>query len=122
MNVRAEVGSVLLGVYAFLASQAHAATPTDDPVIARGEHLARIVCSACHVVASDQEFPPLLNKPAPSFADIAERPGTSVQSLQRFILSTHWDMKSLPMTMPSQLLDNNDTRAVARYILTLKSE
>jgi len=92
-----------------------------NPDAARGEHIARLVCSACHVVAVSQEYPPLLIKPAPSFAEIANRPGVSAESLQHFILSTHWDTDTLPMTMPSPMLSKEEARAVARYILTLRT-
>jgi mono/diheme cytochrome c family protein len=91
-----------------------------DPVVARGDHIARSACSACHVVAADQEFPPLLVSPAPSFAEVANRPGTSAHSLERFITSTHWDLDKLPMTMPSPMLSKEETAAVARYILSLR--
>ena len=122
MNVRGSIALALLGVWAVVRSQTAGAQSAHDPVVVRGEHLARTVCSACHVVASDQEFAPLLINPAPSFADIAQRPGTRVATLERFILSTHWDMQSIPMRMPNPMLDKNDARAVAAYILTLKSK
>ncbi len=89
--------------------------------VARGEHVARIICSACHVVAKDQEYPPILDTPGPSFFDIANRPGTTERSLRHFISTTHWDMKTLPMAMPNPMLTPEDTHAVASYILTLRA-
>ncbi len=86
----------------------------------RGEQIAREVCSNCHVVAKDQEFPPLLVNPAPPFADIAHRPATSLESLRHFIRNTHWDTQRIPMSMPSPMLTDDETTAVARYILGLK--
>jgi mono/diheme cytochrome c family protein len=91
-----------------------------DFSVARGEHIARIVCSACHVVATDQEYPPILKKPAPDFREIANRPGTSAESLQHFIMNTHWDVDSLPMTMPNPMLGKDEAGAVSRYILRLR--
>ncbi len=91
------------------------------PEVARGEHLARLICSACHVVARDQEYPPILRKPAPSFFDIASRPGVSAQSLQHFITNTHWDVDKIPMSMPNPGIGKNDVRAVALYILSLRT-
>jgi mono/diheme cytochrome c family protein len=88
---------------------------------ARGEHIARLVCSACHVVARDQEFPPILTKPAPAFAEIANRPGVTAATLQRFILGTHWDTATLPMAMPNPMLTAEQARAVSRYILSLRT-
>ncbi len=89
--------------------------------VARGEHVARIICSACHVIAKDQEYPPILDTPGPSFFDIANRPNTTERSLRHFISTTHWDMKTLPMTMPNPTLTPEDTHAVASYILTLRA-
>jgi hypothetical protein len=34
-------------------------------------------------VATDQEFPPILEQPAPSFADTANRPGMTAKSIPR---------------------------------------
>lgn len=39
-----------------------------------GEALGQERCSACHIVAEKQEYPPLLRNPAPSFQSIANRP------------------------------------------------
>ena len=114
------VRALLLALAGFLALPATAGAP-HDPAVARGEHIARLICSACHVVAKDQEFAPLLVKPAPSFYDIANRPETSAHSLERFIKSTHWDLNSIPMTMPNPMLDPDETSAVARYIVSLRT-
>lgn len=110
------VFAVLIG---FSGVCARAGEPARDPV-ARGEQLARQQCSACHVVASDQELPPLRRLPTPSFYDIANRPKTSEKSLEHFIGTTHWDMKTVPMTMPDQMLTKDEKVAVSRYILSLR--
>jgi len=89
--------------------------------VARGEHIARLVCSACHVVARDQEYPPLLRETTPSFLDIANRPGVSAQSLQHFITNTHWDDQKIPMTMPNVMMNKNDAHAVSLYIMSLRT-
>jgi len=109
------------GCAAALALRAGADRLPVNADAARGEHIARLVCSACHVVAVNQEYPPLLVKPAPSFAEIANRPGVSAGSLQHFILNTHWDTDTLPMTMPSPMLSKDEALAVAHYILTLRN-
>ena len=88
--------------------------------MSRGEDVARSVCSACHQVAADQEFSPLLEQPTPSFTEIANRPGTSVRSLERFITMTHWNEKTIPMRMPNPMLTPQETAAVAHYILSLR--
>lgn len=111
------VCAVLFGSFGMRTNAGEAAR---DAVAARGEQLARSQCSACHVVASDQEFPPLRKHPTPSFDEIANRPKTSEKSLQHFIATTHWDMKSVPMSMPAQLLTQEERVAVSRYILSLR--
>lgn len=92
-----------------------------SPEVARGEHVARLVCSACHVVARDQEYPPILTEPTPNFLDIANRPGVNAQSLQHFITNTHWDDQKIPMTMPNTMLNKTDVQAVSQYILSLRT-
>ena len=89
--------------------------------IARGEHIARLICSTCHVVAADQEYPPLLNVRIPSFSEIANRPGTTADGLRRFVTTTHWDEDKLPLTMPNPMISNADALDVARYIISLRS-
>ena len=107
-------------LWLLVASPVSSAEPHHSAAVARGEHIARIVCSACHVVAKDQEYPPILDKPGPNFYDIANRPTTTEQSLRHFITSTHWDLETIPMTMPNPMLTPEDARAVARYILSLR--
>lgn len=46
---------------------------SEGAVLERGQRIAQLVCSACHVVPQDQEFPPILRRPAPSFGEIANR-------------------------------------------------
>ena len=88
--------------------------------VASGRHIAGLVCSPCHVVAKDQEFAPLLNTPTPSFEDIANRPGTSAESLRGFLSGTHWDDKAIPMSMPNPMLAEYQRAAVISYILSLR--
>jgi len=112
--------TVLVGLTVWMGA-AQAKPPARDPVAARGEQLARIVCAICHVVADDQEFPPILHSPTPSFREIANRPGTTEQTLRQFLKTTHWDEKTIPMSMPQQMLMDDQTRAVSRYILSLRT-
>ncbi len=107
------------GLLALGGLAAAAETPA-DATRDRGEKLARLICSSCHLVARDQEFPPLLRQPAPAFVDIANREDVSEKSLRHFITSTHWDEKTLPMTMPNPELTPEQTSAVARYIMSLR--
>ena len=112
--------AVATSICGLFALRAHATDIQHDAALQRGEHIARLVCAVCHVAAADQEFPPLLRPPAPSFEEIANRPDTSVETVRRFVIETHWDMKTLPAQMPNQMLSKAETTAVARYLLTLR--
>ena len=103
-----------------LSAAAPAAEVSGGGSAERGRQLALKVCSACHLVASTQDFSPLLNPPAPPFADIANRPDTTRASLRQFVAATHWDQKSLPLTMPNPLLIDSQIGDVVAYILSLR--
>jgi mono/diheme cytochrome c family protein len=96
----------------------HRAASAYERKLDAGEYIALQLCSYCHVVSSDQRYRPELEKPAPSFAQIAARPDVTTTSLARFIHSAHWDAKTLPMTMPNQSLSDAQTDEVANYILS----
>jgi mono/diheme cytochrome c family protein len=91
-----------------------------DPGVARGEHIARMVCAACHTVASDQETPPMLKRPAPDFREVANRPDVTADSVQEFVTHTHRNIQSLPMSTPDPKLSEDEARAVALYIMSLR--
>jgi len=112
--------AVAAGVLGALCTPRTSAADVPKADVARGEHIARLVCSACHVVAVDQEFPPLLKQSTPAFAEIANRPGVTAESLQRFVTTTHWDVDKLPMSMPNPMLTSSEAQAVSRYILSLR--
>ncbi len=57
----------------------------------------------------------------PSFFEIANRPDTTERSLRHFIMTTHWDERTIPMTMPNQELTAEQLKAVAHYILSLRT-
>ena len=83
-----------------------------------GEELALRRCSICHVVIADPRYRPALNPPAPSFQTIAADPHTTADSLRRFIATTHWDERTIPMTMPAQDLRPDEIDAVVSYVLS----
>jgi mono/diheme cytochrome c family protein len=95
-----------------------AAEPTGNPT--EGHRLALKICSACHVVASDQQNAPLLHHPAPDFETIAARPGISAPPLQLFILTTHLDIGT-PENMPNPQLTEDQAADIASYIASLRS-
>ena len=95
-----------------------AAEEIGNPV--EGHVLALKICSFCHVVAADQEFPPTLRKPAPSFRAIANRRGTTGESLRRFLATTHTTIAE-PANMPNPRMTDEQIVDIVAYILTLRS-
>lgn len=119
-NMRWQV-TAILGVLACMQAQA-AAPRLSTAIVARGEHLSRLICAQCHVVAADQTVPPRLEQRTPSFEEIAQWPRTSKKTLRRFITGTHWDMQTIPITMPNPELTDEQVRAVTEYILSLRRQ
>ncbi|HXQ12282.1 MAG TPA: c-type cytochrome [Caulobacteraceae bacterium] len=94
--------------------------PTSTAAVREGEHVALVVCAYCHVVPANLPAQPILNQPTRSFQDVADDPKTTAKSLRRFITTAHWDVYTVPMTMPDpQLLDQQYDDVVA-YILSLR--
>jgi hypothetical protein len=109
-----------IGLCSVCGTVAVATTPSGDGAVKRGENDAQLICSASHVVAKDQQFPPLLQPPAPSFEEIANRSSTTVDSVRRLVTHTHWDEKTLPMRMPAQMLTAEQATELARYLVSLR--
>lgn len=112
--------AIALALSACAFPAAAAAKRPSTAAVAAGREVAINVCSACHVVAEKQPFEPLLTQKTPSFQEIADDPKSTAQSLRRFISTTHWDEKTIPMTMPRQMLAGSETDDVVSYILSLK--
>ncbi len=89
-----------------------------DPV--EGHRLALSLCTPCHVVATDQELPPILDHPAPPFRTIAKRPDTTEASLKHFLLTTHSTMQP-SFSMPNPGLADYQVNALVAYLMTLKN-
>jgi mono/diheme cytochrome c family protein len=107
---------VLLG--ASLA--ANAQSVSDEATVVKGRAFALLVCSACHVVASGQQFAPTLRNPGPAFDAIANKPTTTAESLRTFLTTTHTTM-STPYTMPNPQLADYQINEVISYILSLQN-
>jgi len=109
-----------LAAIALLATTGHAQSQTPEGDAAAGHDLALKICSACHVVARDQEFPPLRRPPAPTFRSIANRPATTADSLRAFLLRTHRTIEQ-PYNMPNLALADSQIANAAAYILSLRT-
>jgi len=72
-------------------------------------------CDACHVVAGDQEIRPLISGYAPSFAEVANRPGTTPETLRDFLSHAH-----AYSNMPYPDLTAADLANVVAYIMSLR--
>ncbi len=94
----------------------HAANRSVD----RGRDIALNICSACHVVASGQQRTPILNPPATSLLDVANRPDTKPAALRHFVATTHWDEKTVPVSMPNPALTDEQIGDVILYIMSLR--
>jgi mono/diheme cytochrome c family protein len=121
------IGTMLRGfawlaiVSAFASSAPLVAVAETGANLSEGHRLGLKICAACHVVAPDQEIPPVLRNPAPSFQAIAGKPGITAASLQHFILTTHAAFTN-PEGMPNPQLTEDQAADIASYIVNLRSK
>lgn len=98
-----------------------AVTPSRaEDEISAGRAFALRVCSACHVVAENQRFAPILKPPAPSFFVIARRADLSEGFLREFLSVPHGN-KGKSSKMPNPQLVQYQIDEVVAYLLSLKS-
>jgi mono/diheme cytochrome c family protein len=94
-----------------------AASTIDDA--SKGRHLAVMLCTGCHVVTPGQPYAPTLNPPAASFESIAQRVGTTVESLRSFLTTTHQGLDN-QKGMPDPMLVDFQIKELSAYILSLR--
>jgi hypothetical protein len=115
---------VLFGVLVACGSFTAAAQDLSNAEdIQTGRTLALKVCTPCHVVLPDQEFPPVFKgppKPA-SFQAIAGNRKTTEQSLRHFLSTTHSRI-SLPIRMPNPRLSEDQATKIVSFILSLRKK
>jgi mono/diheme cytochrome c family protein len=75
-----------------------------------GETLAKRWCASCHVVAPDQQRG---STTAPSFSEVANRPGIDAARIALFLLSPH-------PRMPDMNLTRNEAGDLSAYIESQK--
>ena len=112
----------VLGVFAAAAATV-AARAEDQPApddIQAGRALSLRLCTACHIVLPDQEMAPILQPPATSFRVIANRPGTTEESLRHFLSETHSSMRNLK-SMPNPKLNDDQIRQAVAFLMSLKT-
>lgn len=93
---------------AVISTSAAAGELLGDPTA--GQKLAEDVCSACHVIASDQTS--TTNVDAPVFSDLAKMPRVTALSLRVFLETPH-------DVMPDLHLGRDETDNIIAYILSL---
>jgi mono/diheme cytochrome c family protein len=81
-----------------------------------GHEFALYNCDGCHVVAANQDVPPMPNY-GPSFFDIANKPTTTAESLRIFLSHPH-----AYANMPYPDLSGTDLNNVVDYILSLRGK
>lgn len=123
-------GGVIAVAWAVLTSvsvsEAQSVAAADAPearetlAVQMGRTLALRLCSTCHDVASNQDFPPALNKPGPSFAAIANRRDTSRETLRLFLDNLHGDISVFPIKMPDLMLTDAQKEQAVAYIISLR--
>jgi cytochrome c2 len=85
LSVMPGVALILSAATATAIAQ-NAARPGDPQA---GRQLALRACDTCHIVAANQEIRPLVPGYAPSFFDVANKPGVTAQSLEEFLAHRH---------------------------------
>src|SRR5476649_1942849 len=86
------------------------AFPASAQETSAGGRLAVRWCMGCHIVEASQTK---ATDNAPSFRDIAARPGTTAESLDRYLSTGH-------TLMPDFSLDTQERNALVAYILSLR--
>jgi cytochrome c len=92
-----------------LADSALAQPGAADPQ--RGHELAARLCTNCHVV--DRQAPSAMPADVPTFAAIADRPGSTAEHLAGRIIVPHPAMPGVPLTA-------GEIRDIVAYIVSLK--
>ncbi len=96
---------------------AGARQPPPRGPVEEGHRLALNKCDACHIVASDQQFRPLLSNYAPSFFEVANRPKTDARSLEAYLSEPH-----NYSGMPYSDLTPREVSVIVSYILSLRGQ
>lgn len=78
-----------------------------------GHELARLWCRQCHVISPEDQA--RAQSAAPPFAEVANRPGNSLDAIKNFLADPHPPMPNLSLTRDESL-------NLATYILSLKQQ
>lgn len=116
-EARDEVAAYILSLRTIGPPRPRQSLSPHEKRVQDGEYVALQLCSYCHVVSEDRRYRPDAGPDGPTFAAIAADPSVSAKTLRRFLAKTHWDERTLPVTMPQLLLTSDETEDVVAYIL-----
>ncbi|HWW49085.1 MAG TPA: c-type cytochrome [Xanthobacteraceae bacterium] len=111
---------VALALFASRDPRAFAEASSVDQSAA-GLRLAEMVCGPCHAVTLRRDELPVLNPPATSFADLAQRPSLTDKSLREFLGSNHRGLGPAE-AMPNPRLMDYQIDEIVAYFATLKAK
>jgi len=118
MNKR--IPPAILGLlFACMTGGGHAQKPAAEGNTSAGQTFALEFCTACHVVAADQPYPPIYQGSSPPFVSIANRSTTTADALRKFIRTTHPTIVK-PLDMPSVEVSDYQLDQIIGYILSLR--
>jgi mono/diheme cytochrome c family protein len=104
------------------SAEAVAANPPDASAIRAGRNVAVTKCIACHMVSPNPPIQPVLGPGIPSFEEIANRPGTTAESLRADIKNANWHDRAMPTTLlQMNRLSDRESAQVVTYILSLRA-
>lgn len=113
------VQAFIVGLLTVHANHVWAEGTAEPAQIREGHRLALQICSACHIVGSDQQSAPILRRPGPLFAEIARRRDVSPRSIRAFLQTRHVGTTP-PSEMPNPQLLDEQADAIASYLASLK--
>ena len=105
---------VVLALLSPLPWSSHGSAETNQSTTARvvfGAEIAKAWCTECHVVGS--QITGTMQVDVPTFYQIANRTGQSVERIKNFLIDPH-------PPMPNLHLSHEQMRNLATYILSLK--
>jgi mono/diheme cytochrome c family protein len=112
-------GARLFAITVLAGAAMHAAVADDAGQVARGHQLALEICSACHIAAPDQRTRPILTEPPPSLETLANKPGVTAESVQKFLLTIHLSLAN-GKDMPNPEVTEDQARDLAAYVMSLR--
>ena len=113
-QLRAIVAGLALTAILIAAAAAQQGPERGD--IAAGRDFATHHCDGCHIVAPNQGLRPLVSDYGPAFSDIANKPGTTADSLRTFLSRPH-----AYANMPYPALSPPDLANAVAYIMSLRT-